>query len=315
MTTANKRLIVFLTCLALATSAHAQSPREQLQQLTIQLQQAQNDNALRERIIKLAAEIKPAPAVPEEARRSFVEGVNIVKLAKDAGSQKLAVGSFTEALKIAPWWGDAYYNLAVAQELTGQLNEAERNLKWFLLSNPGESEAREAQDLIYGLSAKRKLAAAEAGAKQEQADREMATQAQRFVGDWFWDYTISSGNYQGKVIRKTVVIRYDASGAWSIKTCAILPYPGGKCAPYFDRLYDIEFVGLELRFKDDVYVSLQDSSVKTQLTEKAIATLSPDGYTLRLAYARMPFNAWQETWWAEMGNIPPSQRIEEFKKQ
>ena len=145
MTSANKRLIVFLTCSALATSAYAQSPREQLnqmveqlQQLTTQLQQTPNDNVLRERIIKLGVELRPAPAVPEEARRSFVEGINIVKLAKDASSQKLAIESFSEALKIAPWWGDAYYNLAVAQELTGQLNDAERTLKWFLLTNPGQ---------------------------------------------------------------------------------------------------------------------------------------------------------------------------------
>ena len=37
--------------------AVAQSLREQLQQLTIQLQQTPNDNVLRERIIKLGVEI------------------------------------------------------------------------------------------------------------------------------------------------------------------------------------------------------------------------------------------------------------------
>lgn len=312
MTSASKLFVVAFTFLALDMVAFAQSPREQLQQLTMQLQQTPSDNALREKIIKLGAEIKPAPAVPEEARRSFVEGVNIVKLAKDTGFQKLAIGSFTEALTIAPWWGDAYYNLAVAQELTGQLNDAERTLKWFLLSNPGESEAREAQDRIYGLSAKRKLAIAEAGAKQEQMDREMNAQAQRFEGDWIWDHTIGSGNHQGEVIRKMVVIRHDAGGAWHVKTCAIFPYPGGKCASYFDRLYDIEFVRTELRYKNDIYVS-QDSSVEIQLTEKVIATLSPDGSTLRLAYIPMPLNARQEFWWAKLGEAP-SPKTEEFKK-
>ncbi len=69
-----------------------------------QLQKTPNDNALREKIIKLGAEIKPAPAIPEEARRSFVEGVTIVKSAKEPSSQKLAIESFNEALKIAPWW-------------------------------------------------------------------------------------------------------------------------------------------------------------------------------------------------------------------
>lgn len=214
MKSISQLLILALTCVALATSVYAQSPREQLQQMTVQLQQTPNDNALRERIIKLGAEIKPAPAVPEEARRPFVEGVTILKSAKDAGSQQLAIGSFHEALKIAPWWGDAYYNLAVAQELTGQLNDAERTLKWFLLTNPGESEAREAQDRIYALGAKRKMAAAEAVAKQEQTDREMAeqraaveSQLRRFEGVWIRD------DDNGRVRRRTTLtIRRDTRG-------------------------------------------------------------------------------------------------------
>jgi tetratricopeptide (TPR) repeat protein len=179
----SKHIVFLLTCLALAANGYAQSPREQLSQLVEQLQKSPSDTTLRERIVKLGAELKPAPAIPEEARRSFVEGVTIVKSAKDASSQKLALGSFNEALKIAPWWGDAYYNLAVAQELTGQLDEAERTLKWFLLSNPGESDARDVQDRIYAIAAKRKLAAAESVAKQEKADREKSVY-DWLLGEW-----------------------------------------------------------------------------------------------------------------------------------
>ena len=65
--------------------------------------------------------------------------------------------SFTEALKVAPWWGDAYYNLGVAQELAEKYDEAEQAFNFYLLSNPSETEKREVQDRIYGLSAKRKL--------------------------------------------------------------------------------------------------------------------------------------------------------------
>ena len=290
--------------------AVAQSPREQLQQLTIQLQQTPNDNALRERIIKLGAEIKPMPAVPEEARRSFMEGSTIVKLAKDVESQKLAIGSFNEALKIAPWWGNAYYNLAAVQELIGQLNDAERTLKWFLLSNPSESDAREAQDHIGALSGKRKLAAAEAGAKQEQADREMAARAQRFEGDWFRD----DKNSQGKVKRTIIIIRYDAGGAWRVETCLIYPYPVGKCVrSFYERLYDIQFVGTELRFKQDAGIQFPDR-LEIRATYKVRATLSADGYTLRLAYTPTALNAWQEAWWADLGRVP-SPRLDEFMKQ
>lgn len=108
-------------------------------------------------IIKLASELKPAPAIPEEARKHFVEGTAIVKAAKNPAQQSIAAQSFTEALKIAPWWADAYYNLGAAQELAEKYNEAEQAFNFYLLSNPSEKEKREVQDRIYALSAKRKL--------------------------------------------------------------------------------------------------------------------------------------------------------------
>ena len=300
-------LVVTVFSAPLMGIAVAQSPLDQLQRLTIQLQQAPDDNSLRERIIKLGAEIKPSPAVPEEARRSFVEGVNIVKLAKDVGSQNLAIGSFSEALKIAPWWGDAYYNLAVAQELTGQLNDAERTLKWFLLSNPGESDAREAQDRIYALSAKRKLAVTEAGAKQEQADREMAAQAQRFEGDWFRD--VKGGG--GSVGRITLIIRRDTGNAWRMKSVHNFPDTEYMRASVSETpYYDIQFIGTELRSKIDSTFNRD----KITATYKVSATVSADGNTIRLTETPMPLTAWQEAYWKNLRSWPLSSRVEEFKR-
>ena len=85
--------------LMLATAAYAESPREQHMQMVEQLKKNPADDALREKIIKLAQEIKPAPAVPEEARRFFVEGNTITSSAKNAKQQLLAVESFKEALE------------------------------------------------------------------------------------------------------------------------------------------------------------------------------------------------------------------------
>lgn len=82
MKTTCNLLIAAFTLLTLTASAYAQSPREQLNQLTAQLQQTPTDNVLRERIIKLGAEIKPAPAIPEEARRPFVRANTALKDAK-----------------------------------------------------------------------------------------------------------------------------------------------------------------------------------------------------------------------------------------
>ena len=103
---------------------------------------------------------KPAPAIPEEARKHFVEGTVIVKAAKNPAQQALAAQSFTEALKVAPWWGDAYYNLGAAQELAEKYDEAEQAFKFSLLGNPSEQQKRETQDRIYALGAKRRLSGA-----------------------------------------------------------------------------------------------------------------------------------------------------------
>lgn len=51
-------LLLLMFGVLLANIAHAESPREQLQQMAMQLQQSPNDNALRERIIKLAPTLK-----------------------------------------------------------------------------------------------------------------------------------------------------------------------------------------------------------------------------------------------------------------
>ena len=133
------------------------NPRAALVQLTAQIKDKPNDVETRHLIIKLASELKPFPAIPEEARRHFVEGTTIVKAGKNPAEQALAAQSFNEALKVAPWWPDAWYNLAVAQELAGQFDEAEKSFTLYILSNPGEKEQREAQDRIYALAAKRKL--------------------------------------------------------------------------------------------------------------------------------------------------------------
>lgn len=171
-----KLIIPVLTMLVLAASAHAQSPREQLNQLVTQLQSNPSDTTLREKIVKLAQTIKPPLAVPEEARRKFVEGTTITKSANNASGQALAVQRFQDSLKIAPWWGDAYYNLAIAQELAGQFEAAQSSLKLYIVTNPGEKESRDAQDRIYALNAKKDLAKVEAAnavaqaAAKEQAD-------------------------------------------------------------------------------------------------------------------------------------------------
>ncbi len=155
-----KLLALFFSVLMLATVAYAQSPREQLNQMVQQLQKTPNDNALREKIIKLAKSIKPAPAISEEANRAFVKGNVFQKEAKDSSGYELAIAAYRDALRSAPWWGDAYFNLAVALEAAGKFDEAIASIRNYTASvAAGNAEHRDAQNKIYALEAKSEMAA------------------------------------------------------------------------------------------------------------------------------------------------------------
>jgi hypothetical protein len=160
-------LMVITTAFPLA----AQSPREAFKELVSQLAQNSSDDALREKLIQAAASLDPAPAIPEEARRFYIEGMTLHQEAKSPEDENIALDSFSKALQLAPWWGEIYLGQSVSQELAGRLDAAEKSLHFYLASNPSEERARSAQDHIYVLEAKKKKAQAAAQASSQQIDQ------------------------------------------------------------------------------------------------------------------------------------------------
>ena len=176
-------VFIMLTALVIIASplASAQSPREQLNQLVTQLQANPGDTALRERIIKLAQEIKPPPAIPEEASRAFVRGTVFQKEAKSPAGFGLAIKAFQEASLLAPWWGDAYYNLSIAQESAGMPEQAIASLQQYMLTRPSEKDLRDAQNRIYAIEAKKDLLAQERTTATAAKD----ARVQAMAGTWY----------------------------------------------------------------------------------------------------------------------------------
>ena len=113
------------------------------------LQQHPDDEALRARII--AAARRRAPAVPEEARRYFIRGNTAMASGLGTYGAQRAIRNYEKALALAPWWGDAYRNLAKAQETAKDYSGAIDALHRFLQTAPDKSQARQAQDHIYAL--------------------------------------------------------------------------------------------------------------------------------------------------------------------
>lgn len=116
----------------------------------------------------------PAQATPQAALAAFHDGEILLQSATGMTQYQAASQYFQQAIKLAPGWGPPYYDLAVAQDLAGQYDAAEASLRAFLDTQPPAEWARKAQDRIYELDAKRKIAAAAAAQTQAADARQQA---------------------------------------------------------------------------------------------------------------------------------------------
>lgn len=146
----------------LAATAYAESPGDQLNQMVQQLQKTPDDDALREKIIKLAQNLKPVSAVPEEAERRMARGEAAFESAKDVSGFENAIREFQAAANTAPWYSNAYFNLGIAQEKAGKAKVAMESFRFYLLSSPDGKDAADVKKRIYKLEY-----AAEQSAKED----------------------------------------------------------------------------------------------------------------------------------------------------
>jgi tetratricopeptide (TPR) repeat protein len=117
------------------------------------LEQQRKSNLLG-RMITLVPELIPALSIPDEALALFGKGAAFQKKAKAPADFELAVGAYDEALRIAPWWADAYYSRALAEGAAGRFADAARDFQFYLLSNPPAQAADEARARLLQMQAK-----------------------------------------------------------------------------------------------------------------------------------------------------------------
>lgn len=87
----------------------------------------------------------PKPELTEEARKYKVQAEAAIQ-DKDFAA---AAGLFRQALRIAPWWPEGHFNLALLLGETGDRGTAVQEMKRYLMLVPNAADAREAQDKIY----------------------------------------------------------------------------------------------------------------------------------------------------------------------
>lgn len=146
-----KLLVLLFGVLMQANVAHAESPREQLKQMVEQLQRMPSDNALREKIIKFAHAVKPAPAVPEEAERFEGRAQFAFKNVKSPADYLDAAKEYEKAIAAAPWVAGYYADLCTIYEKAEKYAEAKKNCGFFLASSPSAQDASDVRKRIAGL--------------------------------------------------------------------------------------------------------------------------------------------------------------------
>jgi hypothetical protein len=90
-------------------------------------------------------EMPVKPSLPEEARKFKVQAESAFNR-KDFDD---AAARYLDALKIAPWWPEGYFNRALILGETGRYRKAVEEMRKYLVIVPDAPDAREAQDKIY----------------------------------------------------------------------------------------------------------------------------------------------------------------------
>jgi tetratricopeptide (TPR) repeat protein len=164
-----KVLALLVGTLILANVANAQSAREQLQQLTTQLQRSPADQALRENIIKLALTLDPKPSIPDAATLSEGAAEYAFKNAQNTSDYSDAAKQYEKALLIAPWIAADYFNCGVAHEKAGENNEAIRSFNLYILAAPNADDLQGVKKRIGGLQYAAQKAADDASRPAREA--------------------------------------------------------------------------------------------------------------------------------------------------
>lgn len=223
-------IITIFAFLSLAASAHAQSPREQLNQMVQQLQKTPNDNALREKIIKLARTMKPSPALPDTAVAFEGRAQFAFRSAKSEGDFVAAAQEYEKAVMLAPWVPGYYADLCTIYEKAGNYADAKRHCGFYLTGLTDPAQMTDVKRRIAGLEFGIEKLAAEKQRAAEEANSPQAREAAllnkvegaRFVdnhtsentgmkpGTWAWDEIFE---IKDRTLHITVRIHFIKSGS------------------------------------------------------------------------------------------------------
>lgn len=116
-----------------------------------QLQQTPNDDALREKIIRLAPKLKPAPALPDTAIAFEGRAQFAFRNAKSADDFLAAAQEYEKAVAAAPWVPGYYADLCTIYEKAERFEDAKRHCGFYLSGLTDPTQITDVKRRIAGL--------------------------------------------------------------------------------------------------------------------------------------------------------------------
>lgn len=101
----------------------------------------EDDRRLREKIISLARRLPTPPAIPQDARAHFNKAQELIQAQAvlgnaGAASLKAAATELEGAIRVAPWWPEATFQLAAVLQQLQLVDAALMNLNLYRLADP-----------------------------------------------------------------------------------------------------------------------------------------------------------------------------------
>lgn len=126
------------------------SPRQELNNLIARLSKeygyVYRDDV--ESALRFVRAINPPPQISQEARDEMTKGKTAFKMATDPKGLQEAVEHFKKASKLAPWWADSFFNLALTLEKQREFYQAKENLSLYLIAAPDAQDAQAVKEKI-----------------------------------------------------------------------------------------------------------------------------------------------------------------------
>jgi tetratricopeptide (TPR) repeat protein len=125
-------------------------------------------------VVFIFATVLDAAEISQEAKRHMARGTAAMKYAKSTADYQDAITEFKKAIEYAPDWSDAWFNLGVAQESSGDFAGAIKSFRTYLEKNPKAADRDKVETRIYELEYRQEKARKKITRDKEEIQRKIA---------------------------------------------------------------------------------------------------------------------------------------------